>query len=105
MFEFLEKLRQKPDGAKKQIAFLFSFFLVGIIFVVWLSIIYPDFRQDAEIEKTVPKLEPSPLETFKNTFKTGTSAIGEQISKLKGTITEITTDLATSTVATSTEVQ
>ncbi|MCX6701761.1 MAG: hypothetical protein NTX96_01015 [Candidatus Zambryskibacteria bacterium] len=102
MFELIEKLRQKPDRTKKQIAFLVAFFLTGIIFVIWLSVVYPDFKQGNLKEEVVSKLEPSPLGTFGETFKTGMSAIGEQFTKLKESISSISKDLTSSDVATTT---
>ncbi|MFA5888986.1 MAG: hypothetical protein WCW47_01700 [Candidatus Paceibacterota bacterium] len=87
MFELLEKLRQKPDHVKKQIAFLATFFLVGVIFVVWLSVVYPSFKEDQSRQEAVSNLEPSPLETFKETLGTGISAMGENFNKLKESIT------------------
>jgi cytoskeletal protein RodZ len=105
MFELLEKLREKPDHKKKQIAFLLSLFIVGIIFVIWLSVIYPDFKNESLIDDKVSKLEPSPLGTFSETFKTGISAIGEQVTKLKESVSNIATDLASSSIATSTSEQ
>ena len=87
MFEYIEKLRQKPARTKKQIAFLSALFVAGLIFVVWLSVIYPDFKQGQQKEDAVAKLEPSPLSTFGETISTGLSAIGEQFGKLKESVT------------------
>ena len=94
MFEFIEKLRQKPDRTKKQIAFLSALFLAGLIFVVWLSVIYPDFKRGQQKEDAVSKLEPSPLSTFGETISTGISAMGDQFSKLKESISSITNNSA-----------
>ena len=44
MFDLIEKLRQKPNRTKKLIAFLGALLFVGIIFVIWLSVILPDFE-------------------------------------------------------------
>ena len=61
MFDFLEKLRQKPDHVKKQIA---------------------------------SNLEPSPLETFSETFKEGMFTMGENLKALKESITLLSSDPA-----------
>lgn len=100
MFNLLEKIRQKPESAKKRIAFLTAFFISGIIFVVWLSIIYPDARQGQIRNETVSKLEPSPVGTFVDTFKTGLGAIGEQIGKMKDLMGSLPAKLSSTTEAT-----
>ena len=94
MFEIIEKLRQKSPRIKKQIAFLTSFSLAGIIFVIWLSVIYPDFRKTQANEQKASSLEPSPISTFGETLGTGISAIKEQFGKLKNGISSFTTDPA-----------
>jgi hypothetical protein len=105
MFELLERLREKPDHTKKQIAFFLTVLIVGFIFVIWLSVIYPDFKDKSLIDDKVSKLEPSPLGTFSETFKTGISAIGEQVTQLKESVSTIVTDFASSSVGTSTSEQ
>jgi hypothetical protein len=93
LFDLLEKLRQKPDHTKRQIAFLTALLLAGIIFAIWLSVIYPDFRHIQAKEEQVSKLEPSPLATFGQTFITGISAMEEEFGKLKNSIlSTISTD-------------
>lgn len=91
MFEFIEKLRKKSERTKKQVAFLVALFITGLIFVVWLSVIYPDFRRRQEKINYVSNLEPSPLGTLGETFRTGFSAIGEQFTSLKESVSSITT--------------
>lgn len=49
MFNYIEKLRQKSEKEKKRVALLYAFLFAGVIFVIWLSVVYPDFRK----EKTV----------------------------------------------------
>ena len=83
MFETIENLRQKPDRTKKKIAFLISFSIVGVIFAIWLSVIYPDFRKKEIKANNVAKLEPSPISAFTDTISSGISAIGQQFSKIK----------------------
>ena len=95
MFDFIEKLRQKPDRTKKQIAFLVSLLLAGIIFVIWLSVIYPDFSQTQAKETAVSKQEPSPLSNFSDTFSSGISAIGDQFNKIKESLSSFSTTTST----------
>ena len=91
MFELIERLRRKPDRTKKQVAFLTAFFVAGVIFVIWLSVIYPDFRKRQKNIDRVANLEPSPLGTLGETFRTGFSAIGEQFTSLKESVSSLTT--------------
>ena len=86
MFELIEKLRQKSDRTKKQIAFLVALFFAGIIFVVWLSVVYPNFRQDQIVEQKVAKLEPSPIATFGETISSSFFGITEQFREMKSSI-------------------
>ena len=66
MFQLIEKLRQKSEGTKKQIAFLIAFTLAGVIFVIWHSVIYPDFRDNQNLAEKAVKTEVSPLSNFNN---------------------------------------
>jgi len=83
MFETIEKLREKPESSKKKIAFLTAFFVAGIIFVVWLSVVYPDLKMKNSKEKEVLKTEPSPLSAFEDTLSNGFLGLGEQLKNLK----------------------
>lgn len=84
MFNLIEKLRSKPDGVKNKIAFLTAFAFVGIIFVVWLSVIYPDFIDNSKKEQVTD--EPSPVSAFATTFFAGLSSIGDKFSEIKESI-------------------
>lgn len=86
MFQLIEKLRQKPERKKKQIAFFTALSVAGIIFVVWLSVIYPDIKSKKDQENMVKKLEPSAAQSFGATILGGFSAVGEQFGKIKETI-------------------
>ncbi len=94
MFELIERLRNKSDRTKKQVAFFVSIFIAGMIFIVWLSVIYPDFRKRQKKNDEVSNLEPSPLGTITETFVTAFSAIGEQFADLKESVSYITTSPA-----------
>ena len=86
MFELIEKLRQKPDGAKKRIAFFGALSISGIIFVIWLSVIYPNWKLGQSQEEKVANLEPSPISTFASTISSGFSAIKDQFLQIKSVI-------------------
>jgi hypothetical protein len=90
MFEILEKLRAKPDAAKKRFAFLTALSFAGIIFVIWLSIIYPDF-QKTETQKKVEEKKISPISGFTDTVSSGFSALSEQFLSLKASISSFST--------------
>ena len=92
MFNFLEKLRQKPAYIKKQVAFFIAFSVAGIIFVVWLSVIYPDFRQRQDQQEKISQLEPSPVSSFTQTISSGISGIKDQIGQLKSAVSSFTSD-------------
>ncbi len=98
MFETIEKLRNKPERKKKQIAFTIAFSIAGLIFVVWLSVIYPDFRKTEAQEEEASKLQPSPLSVFGDSVSSGFNAIEDEISGLKETMEEMASSTATSTV-------
>lgn len=83
MFQLIEKLRNKPDRTKKQVAFLLALSISGIIFVIWLSVIYPAWSSDQKKEEKVSQIEPSPIESFSANFSAGLSGIKEQIFKIK----------------------
>ena len=85
LFQYIEKLRGKPERVKKQIAFLFSFAVTGIIFVVWLSFIYPDFRHSQSAKDTTNTA--SPVSAFSDIFSSGISAIVEQFGRIQEMVT------------------
>lgn len=86
MFDLIEKLRAKPEKVKKRIAFLVSLSVASFIFVVWLTVIYPDFKNRQNQAEKVSKLTPSPISTFSASVSEGLSGIGEEFSKLKAAI-------------------
>lgn len=87
MFQYIEKLRAKPDSTKKQVAFIVAFVISGIIFVIWLSVIYPHWKEDQENIEKVSKVEPSPLAGFVDNITNGFSGIKEQYSNIKESMT------------------
>ncbi len=90
MFQLIEKLRNKSDNQKKQIAFLFSALFVGVIFIVWLSVIYPDFRKRESQEANAISVSDNSTDTFKTTISKSLSALGEQITNIKQVIHSLT---------------
>ncbi len=89
MFDFIEKLRQKPPGAKKKIAFLMAFSFTALIFIIWLSIVYPAVWRDHLQEEKVANLEPGPLDKISDLFGDAFSEINDNISEAKSVISSI----------------
>ncbi len=102
MYNFLEKIRNKPDRTKKQMAFVTAFCFAGVIFIVWFSIIYPNWHQAQNKENLASQLEPGPLETLGGIISTGVSSISDEVDKAKNTISSFasTTTISTSTNST-----
>lgn len=92
MFELIERLRAKPERSKKHIAFSVALFISGLVFVVWISILYPDWRQTQENEAKVEALEKSPGGAISETFSSGFSAIGEQFGKIKDALSTFSSE-------------
>lgn len=85
MNNFLEQIRKKPDTTKKWYAFAGALTFSGIIFLMWLTVIMPDFTAEQRQKNAALAKEPSPLDTLKETFSMGANAIGSQVDELKDT--------------------
>lgn len=83
MLDFLDKVRSKPNSAKKRIAFFTAFTLTGIIFIFWFVAIYPSFKEQNELDKKISKLESSPIESVSSVFGSNFLKIKEQFGKIK----------------------
>ncbi len=94
MFDSLEKLRSKPDRAKKRFAFLIALLVVAIIFSVWLTVLYPEFRNDQNKVEQVSKLEPSPFGAFTDSVGNAFSSISQTFGELRQGISSFTTSPA-----------
>jgi hypothetical protein len=49
MISLIDKYRQKSEKEKKATAFLISFFITGVIFVVWFSAFWPKIFGSSEV--------------------------------------------------------
>jgi predicted PurR-regulated permease PerM len=49
MFNWLENMRNKSSGTQRLWAFGISLFIVGIIFVIWLAVIFPNFLHNQDM--------------------------------------------------------
>lgn len=88
MFDYIEKLRQKPYSTKKQIAFLVSFSFVSVIFIIWVTAVYPSFGKE-NIDNPDVSEKFSPFSTFNSVLSQSMGAIGDQISKISGVVASL----------------
>lgn len=104
MFETIEKLRAKPEGAKKRFAFFVAFSFCALIFTVWVTAIYPTLGKEDENLATATST--SPVSSIADLVGTGVDSFKSQISEMTDNIKSITSSQeyysATSTQATST---
>ena len=105
MFELIEKLRSKPESAKKRIAFFTAFAFSGLLFIAWATVIFPNFKRS--LDQTAKDTGPSPISTFAATIMSGVSSVTNQISEIKtvsGSFSKyLTGGVASTTIATSTQ--
>ncbi len=90
MFELLDRIREKSESTKRRIAFLLAFFLVGLVFVVWLSVIYPDFKKGADVINQSQSTENSTA-SITAIFKNGMGQIIRQIGELRSNVKNFST--------------
>ena len=83
MFNYIEKLREKPEQTKKLVAIGVASLCVAVILVFWFFSVFPQFRQEKEISDRVQSVGPSPFSTITQILSQGTSGIGDELSKLK----------------------
>ena len=91
MFDFIERLRQKSDGSKKKIAFLTSFSLAGLIFVVWLSVIYPDFSFKEKQKQTATAHDTGVFSSFLANMSEGFKGVKDQFNAAKEAVSSLST--------------
>ncbi|HEY0220848.1 MAG TPA: hypothetical protein VGC58_01355 [Candidatus Paceibacterota bacterium] len=82
MFHFIERLRQKSEKTKKKVAFFTAFSFSLIIFIVWVTVIYPDFKKD-KIDQTANVVKASPIDGLADMLSSGFSEIAEKIGEMK----------------------
>ncbi len=89
MLDLIERLREKPEKTKKKIAFLTSFLFAGLIFVVWLTVIYPDVLDREKKIRKPNTTEVTPTSAIKENISSGFTEMGGQFTKLKGMMQEL----------------
>lgn len=80
MFDYLEKLRQKPKSTRKFIAFCASFAFTGIVFVFWVVVMMPSIWSDRTASLRASQNEPSPISSLSQIFSDGSRAINTDSS-------------------------
>jgi hypothetical protein len=94
MFDLIERLRQKPEKTKKRIAFSVAFSFSLTILIVWFTVLYPDFNNDKSGE--VANVSSSgPVENIGDIFRAGFAKVGEAISEVKSTMSDIASTTST----------
>lgn len=91
MFDFIERLRQKSDSSKKKIAFLVSFSISGFIFVVWLTVVLPDFSFSQKQKQAAAVGDAGLFYSFYSNLTEGWNGVQDQFKDLKDTVSSIST--------------
>jgi hypothetical protein len=97
MFNYLEKLRRKSESEKKRFAFLTAFSFSGLIFVIWLSVIYPSWYKIQTKEDAAAELEPGPIDSLTGIISNGVSSITGTVDEAKVKMNSFSSSTPTST--------
>lgn len=84
MWNFIQKLREKPEHTRRQIGFLTSVVLTAIIFLVWLSINISSPSNEYSLGEGEVKV--SPFASVKDAFSITSASIKESLSEAKASI-------------------
>lgn len=105
MFKYLDYLRKKPDIYKKTFAVMTSFFVVGVMFVIWLSVIYPDIKNVGQKKAKIEENNPTAISAFMANVFEGFSSIGESFGELTNSMDDINNLLETTYYNSSTTIE
>ncbi|TAL49567.1 hypothetical protein EPN83_00270 [Patescibacteria group bacterium] len=78
MFETIARWRQKPEGARRRIAFGLSAIVTALIFLVWVSVIFPGSRTQVVTAKPAGE---TPIATLR-------SGVAQAYEALRGIFSE-----------------
>lgn len=95
MFKYLDNLRKKPDYYKKRFSILVSFLVVSLIFVVWLSVIYPDVKNITKKKAEIRK-DPTPTNAILGNIFEGFRSLGDSFKGLNAVVSELGNDIENS---------
>lgn len=100
MFEFLDRLRQKPLRYRKYAALSVAALVAGVILVVWFTTVYPTILADHDRDARVAATQPSPLGALSANLANGYKALTDQMNTMPTPFTSPT--VSSSTEASST---
>lgn len=89
MFELLEKLHKKPEGKRRIYATSISLGITLVIFIVWLSVIFPGSVKEEVSDNRDNRWKESiatPFEAFKKNTSQATAALKDQLNIIKEAI-------------------
>jgi len=90
MFDFIEKLRAKSDKEKRKFAFFYALSFSGIIFVLWLLVVYPNLGQNQNQGEVTSNSKITPASTLSDTIGKSLTELGDQFLKIKDTVSSFT---------------
>ncbi len=95
MFDFIKNLQEKPEHHRRAITLISSLFISLVIFVVWLSVIFPT---SVQTEKKLAESESSRnaglMDVFSRNVASVSSAFKDQLLSIKD-ITKLFTTVYT----------
>lgn len=90
MFNFLERLRRRPEYYRRGVAFLGSLAITLAIGVVWGTVIFPGSVSQNAQANVISKN--SPFATFKKNIGSSFGAVKEQWGEVKGLLNQTSYD-------------
>lgn len=95
MFDYIQRLQQRPDHHKQAIAFGVALSVTGLISVAWISTFFVSFgeskvivtKDDVEAVKSVTTKSVSPFSSVKESM----AGVTESIKQLRGLIQDVNT--------------
>lgn len=81
-FDYLEKLRKKPENVRTRFALLFSGGFVGVIFVIWLVATFSVMKSESAPESKTASSLSAPLSALKDSFVKSLSGLKEQFGAM-----------------------
>lgn len=98
IFDWIEKVRKKPEVERRRILVGSTFLITGLIFVVWLSVRLYGFE---DVNKTVvAKKESGPISELFDTFGKFSDNFKEGVASIKNVLSSSTTTTSSTTSVT-----
>ena len=80
MYDYIEKLKNRPESHRRRVAFGVSGTITAIVFIIWASVIFPQTNR-AIIAKSNPQSEASQKE--ETPIKTLSSGVAQVYNAMK----------------------